>query len=201
MKFKLFFYSIFIFISINSYDLLSSIINIPKNNKSYITKNKIPAVGTLEIAFSPRGGAESLIIRVINSAKKEIKILAYSFTSPSIVSALLNAKKRGVSISIVADYKGNISKNTKRKKQSALSALSLSGCDVRVISAFRIHHDKVLIIDKKTVELGSFNYSVAAEKYNSENVLVNWDNPELAKIYLLHFKNNYDKSLPFKRRY
>jgi phosphatidylserine/phosphatidylglycerophosphate/cardiolipin synthase-like enzyme len=33
-------------------------------------------------------------------------------------------------------------------------------------------HDKFIVIDGETVELGSFNYTAAAEKRNAENVLV-----------------------------
>lgn len=52
-------------------------------------------------------------------------------------------------------------------------------------------HDKVIIADRETVELGSFNYSDAAARKNSENVLVNWRNPALAKVYMQHFERNY----------
>ena len=45
---------------------------------------------------------------------------------------------------------------------------------MRVINVYPIHHDKVVIVDAETVELGSFNYSDAAAHRNSENVLVNW---------------------------
>jgi len=45
--------------------------------------------------------------------------------------------------------------------------------------AYAIHHDKVIIADRQTVEQGSFNYSDAAAHRNSENVLVNWGNPKL----------------------
>ena len=60
------------------------------------------------MGFSPKGGAEALVLRVIDSAKTDIKALSYSFTSPRVVAALLRAAKRGVAVSLVADYK-NIS--------------------------------------------------------------------------------------------
>jgi phosphatidylserine/phosphatidylglycerophosphate/cardiolipin synthase-like enzyme len=37
-----------------------------------------------------------------------------------------------------------------------------------------------VISDGKHVQTGSFNYSQAAAKSNSENVLVVWNNPDLA---------------------
>jgi phosphatidylserine/phosphatidylglycerophosphate/cardiolipin synthase-like enzyme len=61
-------------------------------------------------------------------------------------------------------------------------ALVNVGADVRTISVYPIHHDKVIIADRQTVKLGSFNYSDAAARKNSENVLVNWGNPKLAEV-------------------
>jgi len=62
-----------------------------EQNHSY----SLPATGQLEIAFSPNEGAENLIIKVINSAKSEVRMLAYSFTSAPVVDALLRAKSVG----------------------------------------------------------------------------------------------------------
>ena len=106
-----------------------------------------------------------------------------------------------LAVSLVADYKNNVTDDRSGKGRAALSALAEAGCDVRVISAYPIHHDKVLIVDRQTVELGSFNYSDAAARVNSENVLVNWNNPALAKAYLAHFDRNWRQSEPFRARY
>jgi len=62
-------------------------------------------------------------------------------------------------------------------------------------------HDKVLVADRETVELGSFNYSDAAARRNSENVLVNWRNPKLAAVYLKHFERNDRQSRKFQIQY
>jgi phosphatidylserine/phosphatidylglycerophosphate/cardiolipin synthase-like enzyme len=61
-------------------------------------------------------------------------------------------------------------------------------------------HEKIPIVDRETVELGSFNYSTAATR-NSEDVLGNWHNPLLAETYLKHFQRNYAQSVPFQTRY
>lgn len=160
---------------------------------------QVVAAGSLEIAFSPGAGAEALVIKVIGSARKEIRMLAYSFTSAQVVRALLDARHRGVGVQLVVDYKANLLEDRSGKARAALSALAISGVDVRVIDAFSIHHDKVICVDGETVELGSFNYSAAAANRNSENVLVNWHNPALVKVYLGHFERNFRLSKPFER--
>jgi len=55
-----------------------------------------------------------------------------------------------------------------------------------------------VVVDGKTVELGSFNYSDAAAHRNSENVLVNWDNEKLAQVYLGPFSRNYAQATPYR---
>lgn len=166
----------------------------PEENHTY----SLPAAGAIEVAFSPDEGAEYLVVKVIDSAKSEIKILAYSFTSAPVVKALLRARKRGVAVSLVADYKSNAGEEGSEKSRIALSTLVKAGCDVRVISVYAIHHDKVIICDRQTVELGSFNYSFAAAHKNSENVLVNWNNPGLAEVYLRHFDRNRQQAAAYE---
>jgi len=170
-----------------------------EQNNSYV----LPATGQIEVAFSPNEGAENLVLKTIESAKNEIKVMAYSFTSASIVDALIRAKKRGVNVALVADHRSNVNDHEegKAKSRAALSALVNAGCDVRTISVFPIHHDKVIIVDRQTVEVGSYNYSAAAANKNSENVLVNWNNPKLAEVYLGHFERNQKQSAPFKTQY
>jgi phosphatidylserine/phosphatidylglycerophosphate/cardiolipin synthase-like enzyme len=45
-----------------------------------------------------------------------------------------------------------------------------------------IAHNKVMVIDSRTVITGSFNFTKAAEESNAENLLV-IDDAELAKKY------------------
>ncbi|MEB0303632.1 phospholipase D-like domain-containing protein, partial [Mucilaginibacter sp. 5C4] len=56
-----------------------------------------------ESAFSPEAGSEALVLRVIASSERSIRLAAYSFTSQPVVKALLDAKKRGVDVRLVVD--------------------------------------------------------------------------------------------------
>ena len=162
---------------------------------------QMPAAGSIEVAFSPSEGSEQLVIKVVDSAKSELRILAYSFTSVPLVNALLRAKKRGVDIRLVADEKNNVQDDRSGKARAALSALVNAGIAVRTINAYPIHHDKVIVADRETVELGSYNYSEAAAKRNSENVLVNWRNPKLAEVYIAHFERNFRQASAYQLQY
>jgi phosphatidylserine/phosphatidylglycerophosphate/cardiolipin synthase-like enzyme len=162
---------------------------------------QLPATGSIEVAFSPDEGSEHLVIKVIDAAQSELRLLSYSFTSAAVVDALIRARHRGVAVTLVADEKNNIKEDRSGKARAALSALVNAGAEVRVISVYPIHHDKVIIADRDTVELGSFNFSDAAAHKNSENVLVNWHNPQLAQVYLGHFARNYKLSAPYQMQY
>jgi phosphatidylserine/phosphatidylglycerophosphate/cardiolipin synthase-like enzyme len=158
----------------------------------------VPAAGTIEVGFSPDQGAETLVLRVIDSAKTELNVMAYSFSSKSVTEALVRAAKRGVTVSLLADHKRNLVTDRSGKSRHALETLAEAGVNVRIVSAFKLHHDKVLIADRQTVELGSFNFAHSAAHENSENALVNWNNPALAKAYLAHFERNWALSQPFR---
>ena len=157
----------------------------------------VQAQGQIEVAFSPNLGAEELVIRVTDSAKKDLRVMAYAFTSSKITSALIRAAKRGVNVYLLADEKQNLGAGAGPKGRAALSVLSLAGVHVRVVDAYPIFHDKVQISDGRVLQTGSFNYSDAAAKRNSENVIVHWDNPELASAYAEHFARNWKLSKAF----
>ena len=177
--------------------LVESVVNAYETNHSF----EVAATGSIEVALSPSEGSEALVVKVADSARTELRILAYSFTSAPVTAALLRAKKRGVDVRLVADEKNNVSDDRSGKARAALSALVNAGVDVRTISVYPIHHDKVMVADRETVQLGSFNYSDAAARRNSENVLVNWRNPKLAAVYLGHFERNYRQARGFQTQY
>ncbi len=162
---------------------------------------EVPAAGKLEVGFSPNGGGEALVLRVIDKAEHELKVMAYSFTSSKVTAALLKATRRGVKVYLVADQKHNLGEGASKNPRAAFSALTEAGAEVRVVSAFAIHHDKVVLADRRHVQMGSFNYSAAAASKNSENVIVNWDNPALARVFLGHFERNWRLAVPFKPDY
>lgn len=156
--------------------------------------NKVPATGTIEVAFSPNGGGAGLIIRTIGEAKKTIKVQAYSFTNADIAKALLDAHKRGVNVRVVLD------KSQETEKYTSATFLANAGVPVRIDDDFAIAHSKIMILDEETVITGSFNFTKAAEERNAENVLVIRGNKELAKLYLQNWQWRWDASEAYKRK-
>ncbi|MFP4896643.1 phospholipase D family protein [Paraburkholderia sp. EG304] len=154
-----------------------------------------------EVGFSPEGSAAALVDRAIDSAQRSIRVSAYSFTSPDVVRHLLQAKRRGVEVAVVVDEKSNLNEDRSGKAHAAMNLLVNASIPVRTVSVYPIHHDKVVIVDGATVQTGSFNYSQAAASRNSENALVLWDCPGVARGYLEHWQSRWDQGVEFRSSY
>ncbi|WP_232458895.1 phospholipase D family protein [Burkholderia ubonensis] len=150
----------------------------------------------VQVAYSPDGSAEELIVSAISGARQSIRLAAYSFTSPSVVRALMAAKQRGVDVAIVVDEKANHGKAS----VAALNLLTQAGIPSRTVSIYPIHHDKYIVIDGAQIETGSFNYSSAARR-NSENAVLISQCPAVARSYLQHWQSRWtqgsDYVLPY----
>lgn len=166
--------------------MLATIFSLPV---SYAADSHKP---TYEVAFSPRQGATELIIKAISEAKHSIKLAAYSFTSKPIAEALIGAHKRGVKVQAVLD-KSNLT-----GKYSSATFLHNMGMPTRINSKYAIMHNKFMIIDETNVQLGSFNYTKAAEERNAENVLYIRNNPDLAKAYSNNWQKLWDESTDYR---
>ena len=140
---------------------------------------------SIEVAFSQEAGAEALVVKVLASAQQTIRLTGYSFTSPAVVKGLVEAKRRGVDVKVLLDDRGN-------RGQSSLVAIRMitdANIPLKVIFSYVIHHDKYIVVDGWHTETGSFNYSQAAARSNSENVLVVWNNPGIAQRFLQHWES------------
>jgi phosphatidylserine/phosphatidylglycerophosphate/cardiolipin synthase-like enzyme len=147
--------------------------------------------GSVRVYFSPGGGCTDAILGQINQAKSEILLQAYSFTSQPIAQALIRAHKRGVRISAVLD------KSNRSQKYSAATFLKNMGIPVFIDDRHAIAHNKIMIIDDRVVITGSFNFTMAAENKNAENLLILEDIPEITRVYQENFQNHRGHAVPY----
>ncbi|WP_425415935.1 phospholipase D family protein [Pandoraea oxalativorans] len=152
------------------------------------------AARVAEVAFSPEAGGEALVLKAMGAATTSIRLAGYLFTSPPVVRALLDAKRRGVDVAVIVDDKGTRSTASRQ----ALNLLVNAGVATRTVSVYAVHHDKYVVIDGLHVETGSFNFTVGAAKRNSENVLVLWNYPVLAAQYLAHWQSRWEQGRPYR---
>lgn len=144
-----------------------------------------------QVCFTPGGECTDLIVSQIDSAEKEILLQAYSFTSMPIAKAIINAQKRGVETKAILD-KGQFT-----AKYSAATFLLNQGVPVWNDDSVAIAHNKVIVIDEKTVITGSFNFTKAAQEKNAENVIIITDK-NLAAQYAKNWEDRENVSVRVK---
>lgn len=142
------------------------------------------ATGTVDVYFSPNGGATEAIVREIDSAKREILVQAYSFTSKPIAKALVDARKRGIKIEAVLD------KSQRKEKYTSADFVAHAGIPTYIDDRHAIAHNKIMIIDRSTLITGSFNFTKAAEEKNAENMLVIKGNKPLVERYIRNLEEH-----------
>ena len=135
------------------------------------------------VYFSPDGGCTDAIVACLDKATNSVYVQAYSFTSAPIAKALVNAHKRGVKITVILD------KSQRTEKYSEADFLVNSGIPTWIDNKHAIAHNKIMIIDGRTVITGSFNFTKAAEEKNAENLLVIHDR-DLAQKYIENWKEH-----------
>ncbi|QED22998.1 phospholipase D-like domain-containing protein [Candidatus Deianiraea vastatrix] len=127
------------------------------------------------VCFSPSTCCEDNIVELVNNSKETIDIAIYAFTNQKIYDSLLQAKERGVEIRIVAD------KAQSKGRFSFIPRLQESGFDVRIKKKVKIEHNKFGVFDQKMIITGSYNWTEAATKMNSENCMLDKRKKVVAK--------------------
>lgn len=157
----------------------------------------IPAIGTIEYAFTPNGNAAGLIIRTIHDAREAIYVQAFSFTHTGIARALIDAQARGVRVEVLAD-----ASQIEHIEHNVIPMLVAGKIAVLVDAEHSSAHDKVIIVDPESewpaVVTGSFNFTFAAQYHNGENVLVLHGNRQLAHAYLRNWQRHRVHSRPYR---
>ena len=129
------------------------------------------------VHFSPKGGCTEAVVAEVKRARRDVQVLAYSFTSRPIAQALVEAKLRGVRVEIVLDH------SNEKEAYSDLQFFLEQGLTPLVDPHHAIAHNKVMLIDGTTVITGSFNFTHQAEAENAENLLILKGHPELVASY------------------
>lgn len=148
------------------------------------------------LCFTPGGECTEVVVGALVKAQHQVLVQAYSFTSPEIVKALIDAKKRGVDVRAVLD-KSNFCKagkdNCENKGTVAADTLAIVKVPVLVDRAHAIAHNKVMVIDEERVITGSFNFTRSAQERNAENLIILRDR-DLALRYVANWQDHASHS-------
>ncbi|HIJ62493.1 MAG TPA: phospholipase D family protein [Rhodospirillaceae bacterium] len=141
-----------------------------------------------QLCFTPGEDCTGLIAAAIARARNRVLVQAYSFTSPEIAEALVEAHGRGVDVRAILD------KSHRRERHTAAAMLSRAGIPLAIDDTVSIAHNKVIIIDDDVVITGSFNFTKAAQDLNAENVILLRGDAGLVTRYTLHWVERWQVS-------
>jgi phosphatidylserine/phosphatidylglycerophosphate/cardiolipin synthase-like enzyme len=149
---------------------------------------------SVAVHFSPKGGCTDALVAELKMARREILIQAYSFSSKPIAQALVDAKTRGVVVEVLLD------KSNETEEYSDLHLFMDQGLAPHIDAQHAIAHNKIMLIDGRTLITGSFNFTHNAEAENAENLLVIKGHPELLIAYRKNFQAHKAHCQPAQKK-
>jgi phosphatidylserine/phosphatidylglycerophosphate/cardiolipin synthase-like enzyme len=144
----------------------------------------------LEVYFSPDDRASARLIELLGQAQESIYFLAFSFTSDDLAAVILERAEAGVNVAGVMDD-SQVMSNEGTEYDPFLQA----GLDVRLDGGEGLMHHKVIVIDRRIVVAGSYNFTFSAEYDNDENVIIIFSEAA-AGDFLAEFQRIYDRAGP-----
>jgi phosphatidylserine/phosphatidylglycerophosphate/cardiolipin synthase-like enzyme len=142
----------------------------------------------IENYFAPEDDVMPKVVEEVLGATDSIHFMAFSFTHEDLGAAMLDRAAAGVEVAGIFESRGA------NASYSECPALLAAGQFVRLDGNPRTFHHKVIIIDGKTVILGSFNFSKNADEDNDENLLIIHD-PNVAAAYEAEFNRRLAESV------
>lgn len=153
--------------------------------------------GSAQVAFTPGDDAGELVVEALRRARKQVLVQAYSFTHKDIAQGLVDAKRRGLDVQVVADRQ-----QMETIATSLVVWLAEQGVPVWIDAEHTAAHNKVMVLDNGTpdavVITGSFNFTHAAQHRNAENLLLLRGNPTLAEAYAANWRRHKIHSLQLR---
>jgi phosphatidylserine/phosphatidylglycerophosphate/cardiolipin synthase-like enzyme len=122
-------------------------------------------------------GIDRFVTPALKDAKKTIDVTSFDLNLPSVVNALVDAKKRGVAVRIVTDETNGTqtlkaSDSPSGEQEDTLKTFSDAG--IPVVDGGRsngLMHNKIIIVDGATLFMGSWNMSYNDTFRNDNNLL------------------------------
>jgi cardiolipin synthase A/B len=96
------------------------------------------------------------ILDAIDEASKSLRIKMFVFTDPSLLQAVIRARKRGVDVRVMLNPKRRSGESENDESRATLEAAGISVLDSN--PAFDITHEKSMIVDDTTAFVKSLNW-------------------------------------------
>jgi phosphatidylserine/phosphatidylglycerophosphate/cardiolipin synthase-like enzyme len=157
----------------------------------------VPAVSTASVraAFAPGDDIAGQIVDAVSHARHQVLVQAFSFTHEEIARALIDARRRGVDVRVIADRE-----QTEKMERGQVPGMARAGIPVTLDGDHQCAHNKVMVIDAGTpsamVITGSFNFTRAAQHKNAENMVFISGSDALVQAYGQNWQRHLAHSQP-----
>jgi phosphatidylserine/phosphatidylglycerophosphate/cardiolipin synthase-like enzyme len=133
----------------------------------------------VEVYFAPQDRVVDSVTAQARRANREILFAIFSFTYPALGEALIWGAQQGFRVAGVIDKSGA---NDPASQYPRLRNQSIPILIDSVPFGNGVLHEKIMVIDCRTVIAGSANWSNNANFNNDENILIIY-HPEVAKRF------------------
>ena len=158
-----------------------------------LSADRIPLDGaTAEVCFTPGADCASVVAGAIDAARERVWLMGYGFSERSILNALGAARRRGVDVRVILD------RSNDDGRYSGATYMAKIGVPVLIDRSVRIAHNKLILIDRDTIVMGSLNWTKAGNTKNAENVHVLRGARDLAVRHEAYFRGREAISEPYK---
>lgn len=141
----------------------------------------------VQVFFSPFYSPGTALKELIRSAEEEITVLAFLWTSNPLAEALLTEAQQGVQVRGVFE-----ADQVQSDANTDFPLFIDNGLAMRLDNnPVSLMHNKVIIVDRKVVAVGSYNFSASAETRNNENLVI-IHSPQLAEAFYAEFTRLFE---------
>lgn len=154
-------------------------------------------VANIAILYSPGRNLEVEDIRLIESARSNIDMAAYTLTSFAIMDALADAGRRGVGVRLLLDASQlRQARDFVRERLERLGRIA--GVSIRVSTGRDLMHLKSFVIDDMTLRTGSANFTPTGLKRQNNDLVIIRDRASVV-FYKAMFSELFVKSQPLSK--
>ena len=179
-------------ILMNLFDFLSNLIILIFNSVHSAAETMIshffvrrPKIS--EAIFFPSEESEMRLINLLKKPKNSMLVCVFTITNNRLADQIYLNWQKNVDVKVISDDECS------KQLGSDVFDLANAGIPVRLDNSPSTHmHNKFVILDKRIVITGSFNWTTSAVDSNQENLCI-LDNEELAAKYIVEFEKLWKK--------
>lgn len=145
-----------------------------------------PATCEMTAYFSPWDDVIVPIHKVLMEARSSVYCSLYGITNRYLADDLITLSQRGVKVIVGLD------KRQAHGRYDLHSELADNGVTVIIKPRVVLEHNKLCVIDGKTVIMGSYNWSSSAQKQDNSDIIIK-NCPQMGKVFVDECKRIYSR--------